>query len=38
MDLRVAAYAVIVDDEGRVLLAHWNEGRRALTALTPVIE
>lgn len=29
MDMRVAAYAVIVDDEERVLLAHWNEGRRA---------
>ena len=29
MDLRVAAYAVIVDDHGRLLLAHWNEGRRA---------
>ena len=29
MDLRVAAYAVIVDDEDRILLAHWNEGRRA---------
>ncbi|KQP74106.1 DNA mismatch repair protein MutT [Microbacterium sp. Leaf288] len=29
MDLRVAAYAVIVDDHDRVLLAHWNEGRRA---------
>ena len=29
MDMRVAAYAVIVDDDGRVLLAHWNEGRRA---------
>lgn len=29
MDLRVAAYAVIVDDEDRLLLAHWNEGRRA---------
>lgn len=27
MDLRVAAYAVITDDEGRVLLALWNEGR-----------
>lgn len=25
MDIRVAAYAVIVD-EGRILLAHWNEG------------
>ena len=29
MDIRVAAYAVVVDDEGRILLAHWNEGRRA---------
>ncbi|MDR7188095.1 ADP-ribose pyrophosphatase YjhB (NUDIX family) [Microbacterium sp. BE35] len=29
MDLRVAAYAVIVDDHDRILLAHWNEGRRA---------
>ena len=29
MDLRVAAYAVIVDDHDRLLLAHWNEGRRA---------
>lgn len=29
MDMRVAAYAVITDDEGRLLLAHWNEGRRA---------
>ena len=29
MDLRVAAYAVIIDEQGRVLLAHWNEGRRA---------
>jgi len=28
MDLRVAAYAVIVDDHDRLLLAHWNEGRR----------
>ena len=28
MDMRVAAYAVIVDD-GRLLLAHWIEGRRA---------
>jgi ADP-ribose pyrophosphatase YjhB (NUDIX family) len=25
MDIRVAAYAVIVDDERRILLAHWNE-------------
>ena len=29
MDLRVAAYAVITDDDGRVLLAHWHEGRRS---------
>jgi len=29
MDLRVAAYAVIVDDHDRLLLAHWNEGRRS---------
>ncbi|MEV4686702.1 NUDIX hydrolase [Microbacterium sp. LWH3-1.2] len=29
MDLRVAAYAVIMDDQDRLLLAHWNEGRRA---------
>ena len=28
MDLRVAAYAVIVDDDARVLLARWTEGRR----------
>lgn len=28
MDLRVAAYAVILDQDGRLLLAHWNEGRR----------
>jgi ADP-ribose pyrophosphatase YjhB (NUDIX family) len=27
MDLRVAAYAVIIDDD-RVLLSHWIEGRR----------
>jgi len=25
VDIRVAAYAVIVDDEQRILLAHWNE-------------
>lgn len=25
MDMRVAAYAVITDDDGRVLLAHWND-------------
>jgi 8-oxo-dGTP diphosphatase len=29
MDLRVAAYAVVIDDDRRVLLAHWNEGRRS---------
>ncbi len=29
MDLRVAAYAVILDEHERILLAHWNEGRRA---------
>jgi len=28
MDLRVAAYAVIVDDDDRVLLSHWTQGRR----------
>lgn len=33
MDMRVAAYAVITDDEGRVLLAHWSEGRRAAWTL-----
>jgi ADP-ribose pyrophosphatase YjhB (NUDIX family) len=25
MDIRVAAYAIIIDDERRILLAHWNE-------------
>lgn len=29
MDMRVAAYAVILDADDRLLLAHWNEGRRA---------
>ncbi|GAA1662770.1 NUDIX hydrolase [Microbacterium lacus] len=33
MDLRVAAYAVIVDADDRILLAHWNEGRRAAWTL-----
>lgn len=28
MDMRVAAYAIIVDDDDRILLAHWIEGRR----------
>lgn len=32
MDLRVAAYAVVVDERG-VLLAHWHEGRRAAWTL-----
>ncbi|MDL9978054.1 NUDIX hydrolase [Microbacterium sp. ASV49] len=29
MDMRVAAYAVIEDEAGRVLLAHWNESGRS---------
>ncbi|WP_349425721.1 NUDIX hydrolase [Microbacterium sp. LWS13-1.2] len=33
MDLRVAAYAVIIDEHDRLLLAHWNEGRRAAWTL-----
>ena len=33
MDTRVAAYAVIIDAEERMLLAHWNEGRRAAWTL-----
>ncbi len=33
MDLRVAAYAIIVDADDRMLLAHWNEGRRAAWTL-----
>lgn len=28
MDLRVAAYAVVTDDDDRVLLARWIDGRR----------
>lgn len=28
MDLRVAAYGVVTDDDDRVLLARWVEGRR----------
>lgn len=28
MDLRVAAYAVVTDAAGRLLLARWTEGRR----------
>ncbi|GAA1703309.1 hypothetical protein GCM10009808_21530 [Microbacterium sediminicola] len=26
MDMRVAAYAIILDQDSRILLAHWNEG------------
>lgn len=33
MDLRVAAYAVITDEDGRLLLARWIEGRRAVWTL-----
>ncbi|MFJ6651760.1 NUDIX hydrolase [Microbacterium sp. NPDC091313] len=33
MDIRVAAYAVITDDDGRLLLAHWSEGRHAAWTL-----
>lgn len=33
MDLRVAAYAIVVDADDRILLAHWNEGRRAAWTL-----
>ena len=33
MDLRVAVYAIIIDDRGRMLLAHWNQGRRAAWTL-----
>lgn len=33
MDIRVAAYGVVLDSSGRVLLAHWNEGRRAAWTL-----
>ncbi|GAA3752732.1 hypothetical protein GCM10022240_02210 [Microbacterium kribbense] len=28
MDIRVAAYAVIVDADDRILLSHWIQGRR----------
>ncbi|MGW9627314.1 NUDIX hydrolase [Microbacterium sp. NPDC055312] len=28
MDLRVAAYGIVTDDDGHVLLARWVEGRR----------
>ena len=26
--MRVAAYAIVIDDDERMLLAHWTEGRR----------
>ncbi|GAA4346846.1 NUDIX hydrolase [Microbacterium rhizosphaerae] len=29
MDMRVAAYAVVRHDDGRLLLAHWNENGRS---------
>ena len=31
--MRVAAYAVIIDADDRMLLAHWNEGRRSAWTL-----
>ena len=33
MDMRVAAYGIIIDKDDRMLLAHWNEGRRAAWTL-----
>jgi ADP-ribose pyrophosphatase YjhB (NUDIX family) len=33
MDIRVAAYAVITDEDDRILLAHWNEGRHSAWTL-----
>ena len=33
MDLRVAAYAIVTDEDGRVLLAHWAEGQRSAWTL-----
>lgn len=33
MDIRVGAYAVIIDDERNILLAHWIEGRRGAWTL-----
>lgn len=33
MDMRVAAYAVITDEDDRILLAHWNEGRHSAWTL-----
>lgn len=33
MDMRVAAYGIIIDSDDRMLLAHWIEGRRAAWTL-----
>lgn len=33
MKLRVAAYAIITDDSGNMLLAHWRAGRHAAWTL-----
>jgi len=33
MDLRVAAYAVVFEDERGILLAHWHEARRSAWTL-----
>lgn len=33
MDMRVAAYTIITDDEGRVLLARWVQGRSSAWTL-----
>ncbi|MEV7619270.1 NUDIX domain-containing protein [Microbacterium sp. NPDC089321] len=33
MDLRVAAYGIVTDDDGRLLLARWVEGRRVAWTL-----
>ncbi|MCT2222721.1 NUDIX hydrolase [Microbacterium paraoxydans] len=33
MDLRVAAYGVVTDEGGRLLLARWTEGRRVAWTL-----
>ena len=27
MDLRVAAYSIVIDDDRRMLLAHWNDNK-----------
>ena len=33
MDLRVAAYAIIIDEDGRMLLAHWSQQMHAAWTL-----